>query len=220
MFIRELHEDYARYVEEWKKAEVATKLAEQTEQKLNITSILELRYAGRRFIEIIEHCTNNEPHERDKAKIQKILFEATQNCIRARNDAIDVVMTFITTYFLDVEDRYTSAVVMKYFPQYVEIRNLVFDINTVVSGSRKNAMDERNEAYDRIQNEYLPRASQLYRQMVTSEDLIDKDIRQAQINKEKEEEKIRKANIVNWSISVVSAVIALASLAVAVIALI
>ncbi|HET9274078.1 MAG TPA: hypothetical protein VFO09_07410, partial [Methyloceanibacter sp.] len=81
--------------------------------------------------------------------------------------------------------------------------------------------------YDEIQESYLPEVVSLYRNMVISEDLIQKDIEQARRKAEQEraeqdqrlaEERAQSKRIqmITWSIAGISAVIALGSLTVAI----
>lgn len=229
MFLAELHNDLAKYISEWKKAEEAIKDAEYAEKDLNVASIVELRYAGRRFIEVIEYYLNNHSSTSgdDINVLRKIIFEATQNCIRARNDAIDVIVTFINDYFADIEDKYTVAVVRTYFKEYTEIRSKMFQMQDIISKSRTRALDERHELYDEVHKEYLPRVVELYRQMILSEDLIEKDILQAReradaerANAERrlneERRRSQRNQRITWSIAITSAIIAICSLTVAI----
>lgn len=208
------------YVDEWQKAEKAIKQAEHFENALNITSVTELRYAGRRFTEVIGICLGNATQTYSDADVELLrntIFEATQNCIRARNDAVDIIITFLRKYMLDLEDNYTVAVARSYFPKYKDIRCLLFDADDIIATSRQQAMAGRHEMYDNIQLEQLPKLLIFYREMVSSETLLQKEIEQAQRIKENKEANHKKNLRISWSISIICAIIAIGSLAVAII---
>ena len=209
-----LKEPLAKYVEAWRQAEESIKAAEQTENTLNVAPIVELRYAGRRFIEIIDICTNHgcDNYEEKLDEFRSIIFEATQNCIRARNDAIDIIILFITLYFVNAEDKYGVGIIREYFPSYNEIRNLIFQMQDKESESRSKELSGRNQEYDEMQVTHLPRAIELYRGMLLSEEIIEKEIDQANEKLEKKKKAQKIQNYISWGIAAVSAIIGIGSL--------
>src|SRR5215216_725916 len=73
----------------------------------------ELRYAGRLIVDALELCVSMAPHA--DTELRDRLVEATQNCIRARNDAVDASVTFIHKYLRFMDKTYGAAVLTPTF---------------------------------------------------------------------------------------------------------
>ena len=70
---------YNKVCGQWNKAEKTIKLAEQVNATVVLTSISELRYAGRKLIE-----AHAKKHEGDFSKAVELLSDAYYDCCRLR----------------------------------------------------------------------------------------------------------------------------------------
>ena len=68
------------------------------------SSIFELRYAGRKLVEVLKLAIDKgafDAKSEHRTKALVTLAEAGECCIKAKHDAIDAVITFLTLYFRD-----------------------------------------------------------------------------------------------------------------------
>ena len=102
-----------RLLSEWDRAEEAIKSAELIRGETVFAAVKELRYAGRLIVDALELCVSMAPHA--DTELRDRLVEATQNCIRARNDAVDASVTFIHKYLRFMDKTYGAAVLTPTF---------------------------------------------------------------------------------------------------------
>jgi hypothetical protein len=91
------------FVASWDAAEEAMKDAEFFRQEVVFASIKEMRYAGRRFNDALKLMLQGDAGPSHTAAICDLLREASENCIRARNDAVDALISYLYKYFRTVK---------------------------------------------------------------------------------------------------------------------
>lgn len=132
---------------EWNQAEADIKLAEQVSNKVVWPAIKELRYAGRRVVEII-HLMLTAPENR--AEIKSLLDDTLFDCYRARHDAIDVATSKIS---IDLELYLTKLgydSIVPLYPEFPELWEKLQSIRDRILLSRERR-HERNEIYATIE---------------------------------------------------------------------
>lgn len=139
-------ERFARICEEWDRAEVDIKLAEQVCHKVVFPSIKELRYAGRRVVEALNKVNGGDADN----SIDNLLQDAEFDCHRARHDAIDAATAKIA---LDIEiaaKKLGYDAVLKAFPDFPKINSTLNIIREKIKESRGNR-ENREAIYSVIE---------------------------------------------------------------------
>src|SRR5260370_24083743 len=95
-------------ITQWNIAERRIKQAENIRaQEIVSSAIYELRYAGRKLIDCIELVLTKD-WEHDEVLIEQIhtfLDDAIEDCVKAKHDAIDASMSFVTRWFYEQENK-------------------------------------------------------------------------------------------------------------------
>ena len=181
-----------RVSELWNETEEFVKLAEQVnESEVVIPSVNELRYAGRRCIDLVQlYLNDNNPGSSDATEATNIAATIEQYALNAKHDCLDSMSTGVRGDIADLCDEYTTNIVMHHL-DVVGIRNKIFEIDEFIRESRRNRQG-REDTYDALlrQNSAI---------LLDYKKLITKNL--TSINDEWEEERIkrRKTTIFNWS---------------------
>jgi len=140
---------FKKLIGEWKdkffQAEEVIKEYEKIGAKVVYVSIQELRYSGRRVAQAYELFAREAPLSDDEQEQVRIhLIEAIQNCVKARHDAIDASYHFVHKRLDSLVDSVGLPKVIKYFPEYIALREEIIDVAKKIVESRKNrkAIDE------------------------------------------------------------------------------
>lgn len=203
MFDHRIKDDLIELMHEWDRAEGLIKEVELIRNEVVFASILELRYAGRKLIDALHLiCENNNNTEDGKLLeiIKHHIFEATQNCVRARNDAVDACISYIHNYFIFIEDQFGGGAVVSYFPEYTDIKLKKTDVEKMISISR-DERDKRQALYDDISDNYIPRIADIYKKMGASTDLMIKDQKSARM-------KMYIDRAVGWGFGIIGIILA------------
>ena len=88
--------DYlAEFSREWMYAEETIKLAERVRNEAVFPAIQELRYAGRRMVQVFDITSSNTPlTDEQKKECHRHAIEAIENCYKAKHDAIDAAVMY------------------------------------------------------------------------------------------------------------------------------
>lgn len=217
MFDARTRETLARIARLWDTVEGRIKTVERIRLEVVVASINELRYAGRRLVDLINillasDCTQDAQDDVQKRldEIHGIVFEIEQNIIRANNDAADAAVLFIHDRFEFLINEFGATTVFTYFPEYPKILTRIRAINDFMSQSREER-HKRNDIYNDIFESYLPEALQLYDAMIASEALIKADIEESKRLQSKRDQWAKWGYIVG----VVGTVVGIVSLIVA-----
>lgn len=130
------YEDYkAEFDEilvEWNKAEQDIKIAEQIGGKVVFPSIKELRYAGRRVVDVLTKLGNGGTD----AEIRALLADAKFDCYRARHDAVDAAVAIMNLELEAAVKKLGYDPVLKGFPAYVDLANRIHRAQRKIAESR------------------------------------------------------------------------------------
>lgn len=152
---------------EWNRAEEDIKLAEQVCNEIVFPSINELRYAGRRVVDVVHGILTNGPSK----ELEDLLADARFDCHRARHDAIDTATSKIA---IQIENMTTHLKYEAILPVFADFPSLVHDLSTVrkkVSVSRKQR-ENREAIYSAIEAVDFPALVEKYRTMLESEPMM------------------------------------------------
>jgi hypothetical protein len=155
---------------EWNSAEKDIKLAEQVNGEVVIPAINELRYAGRRLIDVI-YAYHTDPADREKAN--PYYQDAVFFCHRARHDAIDATVAHIISQIDNMMTRLGEDVVVSSFAKLSELRLCLRNTQANIVASRKDR-ENRGAIYKTISDCDFPNLVNLYDELRISEELMVK----------------------------------------------
>jgi hypothetical protein len=206
----ELRQQLERIFALWNDTEERIKEAERLRAEVVIPSIKELRYAGRWLADIIGVLL---PHVEDKlteeqrSRLGKALFETEQNCVRAKNDAVDAALLFIHRRLEQMVDEFGVNIVYSYFHDYPVIRKEIRRVDTIITESRGTGRPNRNEIYDKISKDHLPKMIELYETMTASEDLIQRSISETQTVQIRRDRRDTVRTWINYALGIAGAIL-------------
>ena len=134
---------------EWNRAERAIKISEQVLGEDPFPPIKELRYSGRRVVEALQAIEENKPQE----TVLELLQDAYFDCLRAKHDAIDVAVNEIAGRLRFAERDLSLRSVVKAFPKFPKLVELLSEIEKSIADSRQNR-SSRDEVYNDIQENF------------------------------------------------------------------
>jgi hypothetical protein len=151
-----LRQRLTELISQWDIAERRIKRAEQVrENQVVSTAIYELRYAGRKVMDAIRLSINNDNWRNDGEtynRIRSYIDDAIEDCVKAKHDAIDSMMDFITNWLYRQEDRLGFSAIHKFFPDYMSITATIANIQDLIEESRGDRTRRRDGLYDEIEN--------------------------------------------------------------------
>lgn len=153
---------------EWNKAEKVVKQAEQICAVVITPSIKELRYAGRRIIEIIAAIPSGESDD----AIQKFFDDAEFDCVRARHDAIDTVTAKVSVDLDNAAQILGYDAICKAFPNFAKLRAKLATMRANIARSRGNR-EERDTIYSTLATNDLDEIAALYGEFQASEPIME-----------------------------------------------
>jgi hypothetical protein len=172
-------------IAQWNIAERRIKKAEQVRANEVVASaIFELRYAGRKIIDALDIILkNNIGADQDAhTKVHAYLADATEDCVKAKHDAIDAMLDFITTWFHESEKRIGLDQIQKYFPAYVETTVTIGIIQDKIAASRGDRNNSRDGIYDDIERDHYDQILALFNNMSRSRYRVDFEVGRARRN--------------------------------------
>ena len=179
------------FLDQWKRAEEALKKTERLRAETMMAAVGELRYAGRRFVDamdIMRECHEKGTPIGDGATFEKIrchLIEASENCVKARHDAIDAAVLFIHLRIEKLVESVGSIEVRIHFPKFSLLADEIKAIDKRIIASRKNRKTLEDE-YDSIIDGHIDKVVNFYKELAESEQAIRSAL-SAQQEKEKRE---------------------------------
>jgi hypothetical protein len=93
-------------ISQWGIAERRIKQAENARaQEIVSSAIYELRYADRKIVDLLELALTQDWENDDKSadQIHAYIEDAIEDCVKAKHDAIDAVMSFVVRWFSEQE---------------------------------------------------------------------------------------------------------------------
>ena len=194
-FIRQV----ADLSEDWDKTEKQIKFGEHLTSKVMNPSINEMRYAGRHLVDAC-HATQNDLKE----EAAQHIHDAKDKLIEARHHVINASVTYLNTRFDNINEDLGAANFNNHFSKYGEYLVLLEEIKSQISESREYRT-RRDEIYDKIMREPLPKLIALYKELKLSLPAIEKGV----------SEKRKTNKIFLWS-GIIGLIIGTISIAVAV----
>jgi hypothetical protein len=174
---------FADLITQWNIAERRIKKAEQVGGEEAVGSaIFELRYAGRKIIDCLHLLLNKdlgdpEPYE----LICRNLADSIEDCVKAKHDAIDAMVDFITIWFSELEKQIGITEMVRIFPEYLGVVSRIAIIQDNIVESRGDRLGNRDGVYDNVENEDYENLLRLFNKMKTShgrvQAIIDKERR-------------------------------------------
>lgn len=180
MIDAELMERLQELIKQWNIAEGRIKQAENIRaQEIVSSAIFELRYAGRKIIDSISLSLatdlNADPKARDQ--VRAYIEDAIEDCIKAKHDAIDAALSFVTRWFAEQEQRLGLKHLQQFYPNYLEITAKIVEIHEKVEESRQNRTTKRDSIYADIDTQGYDLILKLYKEMSLSRDRVERTIR-------------------------------------------
>jgi hypothetical protein len=124
--------------------------------------------------------------DEEKRRIVHAYFaDATEDCVKAKHDAIDSMLDFITRWFYEAEKRIGLDNIQKYFPVYVQTTGRIGEIQDKIAASRADRNNSRDGIYDEIEIEYYDSILNLFNDMSRSRYRVD-----FEVSRQKRKEKI------------------------------
>ena len=152
---------------EWAVAEEDIKLAEQICRKVSFPSIKELRYAGRKVVEVVYLVSTSA----DVSEIESLLRDILRDCHRARHDAIDAGSAQISMEVALIAKRLGYSHTLVAFPDFSQLHDRLNRIREKIAESRKNTAT-RDVVYTDIEQNEFPELVALYRRFLAAQPLI------------------------------------------------
>ncbi len=152
---------------EWDRAEQDIKLAEQVNNKVVLPSIKELRYAGRRLVEVIKLVGEGAPI----SEIQPRLQDAKLDCHRARHDAIDAATANIAANLDIMAKKLGYNSILKIYPEFGQLHRDLSYIRSKIAESRGNT-NRREEIYVDLEDDAFPKLIAKYHDLQAGEPII------------------------------------------------
>lgn len=143
---------------EWDKAEFSLKLAEQVGGQVVFPAIKELRYSGRRLVDLILEFSG----ACDEEKIKSLLADTLFNCYRARHDAVDAAISTIAAEMSVATTTLGYGPVLSAFPDFGKLTEELTKAQELVAESR-GVRTERDKLYTAIESVNLVSLIEQYR---------------------------------------------------------
>lgn len=126
------------------------KLAEQVDGVVVIPSILELRYAGRRFVDALNKIAAGG----SQLEIEALLDNAKFDCHRARHDAIDAATAKMALDLGIMGSKLGYDAILKAYPNFFAFSRMLSEIQERIAEAR-GARQNREAIYKSLEvNEY------------------------------------------------------------------
>lgn len=191
-------------IKQWNVAEERIKKAEQVRgNEVVASAIFELRYAGRKLVDAFALALQNDlkGDQASHDKVHAFLADATEDCVKAKHDAIDAMMTFITSWFDRVERSLGIAALQRYFPDYLKTTGMIAEVQDRITRSRGDRNALRDAIYDDIDREHGPydEVLGLFDRMRRSNDRVAREVLRERVGK-----------IIMWVITIVGVLIGIA----------
>jgi hypothetical protein len=186
----ELDKALRELIKQWNIAEKRIKKAEQVRAEQVVASaIFELRYAGRKIVDAIEIAlaTNLSSDHDARERVYAYIADATEDCVKAKHDAIDAMMSFVTTWFNRAEDFLTLERIQQFFPDYLKILSTISTIQRNIMESRGDRTRLRDAIYDDIEVAGYDDVLNLYDQMRLSGEKVAASVEEERRRKRRDQ---------------------------------
>jgi hypothetical protein len=178
-----LKERISELINQWNIAERRIKRAEQVrENEIVSTAIYELRYAGRKVMDAIYLYQNYGLNDTDTYnRIRAYVEDAIEDCVKAKHDAIDSMIDFVTTWLYEQEREIGLGKMQLFYPGYLSILTKIGNIQELVEESRGDRTKRRDSLYDEIENSGYSDVVNFYFQIRRSINRVAHDVNRQKI---------------------------------------
>jgi len=146
----------------WNAIEERAKSVEQFRGEAIIACINEMRYAGRRIVDVLVS---------ERTGIQNPNFDSIEQLAIAKNflfnadhDLTDAVLFFTHDHVRKVIKRHGVTKIERLCPEFAAVHAQMDEANRIVTGSRNDRIKRKAE-YDRLATEYVPKMMELYKKL-------------------------------------------------------
>lgn len=158
----------AEMAELWNKTEARAKEIEQFRGEAITACINEMRYAGRRVVDVLAHL--NGKASDDNFDVVEHLALAKAYLINADHDLTDAAIFFAHLRLLRILETHGLEKVTEHCSEFAEVYPLIQEAHAIVTGSREDRSARRAD-YERLARDYVPRIIKLYRRITQIEGL-------------------------------------------------
>ncbi len=148
-------EDYQlhliKWQEEWDRAELYLKIAENICLDAVNPAISELRYSGRRLAEFVKCLHTDEPSHVCADRLR----DAIADCYRAQHDAMDATVAYSVKTMMKYLKHFGDAVVFEQYPDFYKLYQRVIAIQKRCEESRQDRLN-REKIYSHVFSEDFP----------------------------------------------------------------
>jgi len=157
----------------WNKIERRLKEAEQLRGEAIVASINEMRYAGRRIVDVL-HLQTLTATEKRTIEIFEHLVVAKNYLINADHDVTDSICFFVHKRVRRTVEKYGVETVSELCEGFAALYPRIKEVDLLVQKSRETRI-ERNDAYDELEKNYIPKVTKLYERLITIPELYISD---------------------------------------------
>ena len=158
----EFTDRFAALAQLWNRIEPRVKEYEHFAGAANISAINELRYAGRRLIDALQIATTAGG---DAAKVADHLVVAEAYLVNADHDVTDGVCFIVMKHVDKVIRRHGREAIAEHVPDFWEVYPLVLKAQKITQCSRGERQNRKDD-YRTLANEYLPKLTALYNDLI------------------------------------------------------
>jgi tetrahydromethanopterin S-methyltransferase subunit F len=158
---------------QWMAAEETIKLAERVRNEAVFPSIQELRYAGRRMVQIFEIISKNKDlSDNDVKECHRHAIESIENCYKAKHDAIDAAIMYAHSEVDTLVERAGAAVILQTFSEFQEIKEEIDKVDKIIISSRadRNGIDKK---YEEIKNNHLGKIQNTLNKLLSTKEVLE-----------------------------------------------
>lgn len=138
----------------WNELEARTKEAEQFREEPLVAAINEMRYAGRRIVDVLAILEKNGGRHDDE--VEENLIVAKNYLINADHDVTDGICFFAHRRLRRVIEWHGVEKIKKFCPEFEEFYPEIIKAQSIIRTSREDRSKRKSE-YDRLAKEYIPK---------------------------------------------------------------
>lgn len=157
----------------WNAAEASYKRAEQLGDKTATSSINEVRYAGRKIVEVMAMIKSDSDPKEIEDKIRDIYADIH----RAHHDAIDAGIAVIGLRMKAVRDEVPAKIIREAFPEYIDLLAKLGEVQEKIVDSRQDR-NARGDIYIEIENGCYAELHALFKRFLACEKLLIAEAKQ------------------------------------------
>jgi hypothetical protein len=165
----------------WNKIEQRAKEVENFRGEAIVACINEMRYAGRRIVDIIAYEANGAKDP--DFDVAENLAIAKNYLINADHDLTDAVIFFAHKRILRIVEQYGRAKICTHCTDFDSLYPSIQEAQEIIKGSRADRPKRRAE-YEKLASEYLPKIMELHKRLSAIEALrVQDDAALAQVGR-------------------------------------